>query len=322
MGKRKHRRANSPRTKARAPRRASNWAVSPGQERVLETGIDYSTWAEMKVRRAHQLTSELLSSVELHRASMGCETRVSYSDDRKAVTFLANIPNAAPVAEWSLIFGDIVHNYRSALDALAWRLAHLDGAVPDPKVAKRIAFPFAQTRTDWEQICKGPLASVPSFVLHRLDAVQPYHRDHPDEGVGVLLHALDIEDKHREALQVDLIADDRTAFLFTTEFEEPGEYAVTNEEWLATGGPLKDGDPVLRLTASNMFKDARLSTLPLQLTIKMSSGNKDALWLLNLIDAQVAASFIVVAQGHESREWHETARAMVKAVGRPALPLW
>jgi hypothetical protein len=294
--------------------------VEAEQDRVVDIQEEVSEWPILKVARARQLTSELNASMSLWRHTLGSESRAVLSQDRRDVVFYARIAHEPPLYEWSLLFGDIIHNYRTALDGLAWGLAHLDGNAPAQAVAKRVAFPFATTRDEWQRIMRTTLASVPLFMLYRLDCVQPYHGENAVEGIGVLLHALDIIDKHKASIATALIAADKTSF--GTKFRPVDPDADLSDssslgefEWVAPESGLRDGDEVARIKGSVPLQDVSIDTLPLSFTVELNGKQEDAHKLLDLIDRQVCATFLVVEHGPDSQEWITWIRSVKEMQG-------
>ncbi|MFC9560369.1 hypothetical protein [Agromyces sp. NPDC056965] len=225
-----------------------------------------------------------------------------FSDDRRTVTFCARIAHSAPVYEWSLLIGDTIHNYRSALDALAWEVAHLDGRAPHARHLRRIYFPICTSRKDWEEQVKGPLSSVPKGILERLHSVQPYPFAPVDEGIFVILHKLDIEDKHKALLRADVIARDKHQVAFKAELENGDEFfdhAVDGGwRWIAGTDPVKDGDPIFQIMADVPIQEAESDmALPVSIAVPHAGRLHDVFELLRMIDQQVADTFEIVETG-------------------------
>ncbi|WP_344376059.1 hypothetical protein [Agromyces tropicus] len=243
-----------------------------------------------------------MNSIELYSTSVTKGLTAEFSEDRRTVTFCARIAHAAPVYEWSLLLSDTIHNYRSALDALAWEVAHLDGRTPHPRHLRRIYFPICRTKKDWEEQVKGPLSSVPNDILERLHAVQPYPFVPVEEGIFVILHELDIEDKHRGLLRADVIARDKHHVVFAAELEGGGEFfdhAVNGGwEWIAGTDPVQDGDPIFRIMADVPIQTAESEmALPVSVAVSHAGRLHDVFELLPMIDQQVADTFGMVEAG-------------------------
>lgn len=272
--------------------------------RELRAGREYSNWPFLKWSHAARSANALRQNWKLWYASLGPQTRPEYSDDRRTVTFHASLASSPPVHEWSLAFGDIVHNYRSALDALVWAMAHLDGNTPSRSVADKIYFPMKKNAESFWATANSTLKSVPRDIIERLEKVQPYHLlpgQRVEDGIALVLNRLDIADKHKAALDIRTIAADRTFYAMTygllnkNDVESRG---ASNAEWLAEEIALRDGDPVVRWTFEHPVEFAEIPDLPLRLTTFSDSGGSDVFELLHLIDEQVAQTFAVVETGH------------------------
>jgi hypothetical protein len=90
--------------------------------------------------------------------------------------------------DFSAIFGDAVHNLRTALDILANDLVALSGATP-----KKVYFPFADSGEALEPQIQSKMKGASPDVLNIIRSLKPYR------GGNELLraiHDLDIRDKH------------------------------------------------------------------------------------------------------------------------------
>lgn len=244
------------------------------------------------------------------RASLGAETRAEYSDDSRVVTFYAVLATSAPAHEWSLTFGDIIHNYRSALDALAWSMANLDGNGPDPQYEKQVYFPMKRTFEAFEKESRTKLSSVPDFILGRMERVQPYHvqpGQAVEDGIALILHDLDIADKHKAALETQAVVADKTTYGIAYRPLDRDGWVETAEstfpEWIAPDRAVRDGDPIVRWNFPAPVKEAEIQELPLRLTVHHGGKRHDAFELLGLIDQQVADTFAVIETGKLRSQW-------------------
>lgn len=96
----------------------------------------------------------------------------------------------------SLLAGDCVHNLRSALDHLAWRLVLSNGSTPDEKTY----FPVLADRlTDGGKVRKiKVVGGVDPAALAIIESLQPYHAaEDPTLHPLQVLSDLDNIDKHR-----------------------------------------------------------------------------------------------------------------------------
>ncbi|MEV5068714.1 hypothetical protein MRBLMI12_000265 [Microbacterium sp. LMI12-1-1.1] len=268
-------------------------------QRELRAGRDYPVWPYLKWGHAVRMHQRLANDYNLWRGSLAAETRAEYSADRRTVTFFATIANQPPTYEWSLSFGDIVHNYRSALDSLAWSMAHLDGKRPHPRHEKRIYFPLTRSRTEFDKLASTSLSSVPEDVLDRMQSVQPYHGARVNDAIGLTLHDLDIQDKHRSAIEMRAVAADKTSYALKVSYETKADGVDDGcePEWIAPDRTIQDGDPVAVMRFSRPVRLAEIEELPLVLMVEDKGQRRDVWNLLALIDRQVGATFRRVERG-------------------------
>ncbi|GAA1620791.1 hypothetical protein [Leucobacter chromiireducens] len=270
--------------------------------RILRPGEDYSLWPNMKWARARQLASELLHSVSLQSASSRAGLDVDISEDKLSATFSVREAAPKPIHEWSLLFADVIHNYRAALDALAWEMAHLDGKRPRPQDEARIYFPICTSKTQWEKQAKGPLASVPHYILRRLFAVQPFHAEPVEQGVLVSLHRLDIADKHKGQVKASVLvrqgATTYTSFRLEEGYTNTVHESRPAEEWLTDGSPVRKGQPVFRINTGSPIAWAESHMpLPLKLAVELGGREIEIFPLIDTIEKQFGSVFQVINTG-------------------------
>lgn len=271
-------------------------------ERILVPGRDYSRWPRLKVGHARRLAAGLHYDIEMWRVSNAPETRTEYSEDRREVTFFADIPNSPPLYEWSLAFGDIVHAYRSSLDALTWALAHLDGSAPAKP--QNVAFPLTTSREKFERLAKSTLSSVPKFAFDRLQRVQPYHAERIDDAVGMILHELDIQDKHRSSIEFRILSNDLTDSPIRRTSggtDLPSEFDEIEFDFHARNTPIKHGDRIVTYRLRRPATEMRGSGLPMTLAIEQGRKLRDIFELLAQIDFQIEGIFSMVNFGEQPR---------------------
>ncbi len=112
---------------------------------------------------------------------MGTEVDADSGKHYLAITPSERIPN-----EIALIFGDVVHNLRSALDHVVHAFV--------PKPTTKTQFPIYDTDVRFEKVVKeGKIADARHEVLMHIRACRADSRTH---GALLALHELDIRDKH------------------------------------------------------------------------------------------------------------------------------
>lgn len=146
-----------------------------------------------------------------HRAALAEET--SHDREENWLPISAEIDDASglclvrisaepnfPVVRWGLMIGDVVHNLRSALDHLAWQIAHENGKSPGNP--RQVQFPIADTATAFRS--SSALQQIDPAYWPRVEAFQPYTPiTGPDRWSGPPIHPLALlrdlsnEDKHR-----------------------------------------------------------------------------------------------------------------------------
>jgi hypothetical protein len=93
--------------------------------------------------------------------------------------------------EFSTIFGDAVHNFRTALDILANDLVALSGVQPN-----KVYFPFGKDAIGFEDELKSKMGQAPADIQAIVRSFKPY------SGVLRAMHDLDIADKHVAVVSV------------------------------------------------------------------------------------------------------------------------
>ena len=157
-------------------------------------------WPYLKVSRAESHIAELRGRVNTWLASDPISHRAAINEDRLGWTLHLVVRQAPPLEEWATIVGDIVHNLRTALDALVWTLATADGREPDRPT--QVQFPIVLNSNNWDVEARRRLSDLPAKHVDRIKSLQPFN--HPageeDHNALALLHRLDIDDKHRAGL--------------------------------------------------------------------------------------------------------------------------
>jgi hypothetical protein len=102
----------------------------------------------------------------------------------------------APPDSLALIAGDVIHNFRSALDHLIWQLVIANGKKPDDL---RTEFPVWGKKAGFEKGRPGRAKGISEQALDVLYGLKPYKGGND---ALWLLHRLDIVDKHRLLLAV------------------------------------------------------------------------------------------------------------------------
>jgi hypothetical protein len=144
-----------------------------------------------KLDRANEhlkaLDKEIGAFLENKPARVICE----YDSQPPRYLFKVKIEHPIPQARWALIIGDCVHNLRSALDYIAWRLAGSD-------LTDRVTlFPICESLEQFEKSRQRRLSRVHSDAIAEVERCQPYNRRDPYPSALSTLQELDARDKHK-----------------------------------------------------------------------------------------------------------------------------
>jgi hypothetical protein len=142
---------------------------------------------KLKLARAKQHAAELSAKVEeyIRRDPFVLFVERANDDGRY---YLAGRWRGPVPDEFSVVFGDAVHNLRTALDILANDLVALCGAIP-----KEVYFPFAKSADEIEGQIAKRMKGATSDIIDIVRNLKPYKGG--DEILRAL-HDLDISDKH------------------------------------------------------------------------------------------------------------------------------
>jgi hypothetical protein len=146
----------------REPRRKIEHMVEENKPRQFRPGLETSTWPNLKHARAVALFREFQGRIETWSAGQPFTTDKVISDDGLLASVILRVRQPPPIDEWAVIFGDAVHNLRSALDSLVWELAHFDGQVP--RNPRGLYFPVVTDSMKWPRAAEM-LESCPTKRL-------------------------------------------------------------------------------------------------------------------------------------------------------------
>lgn len=181
-----------------------------------------------------------------------------------------------PLARWGVVFGNIVHNLRSALDNLVYVLsvAHQRTIGLDPDAFpyalksgwRHISFPVCNDRANWKSVCATQLKLIDPDLCTFFQELQPFddgnfRQDFPEFHPFALLQDLWNRDKHHELsvvaanaelVEVSLFDRSKTVQLFDWGIE----YVLPRYQ-----GVLQDRTPLtrLRLTPNDPFRAATMT---------------------------------------------------------------
>lgn len=112
------------------------------------------------------------------------------------------------VEKWGLMFGDFVHNLRSALDHVVYALAVKETGTDPPPKHKALAFVLLDDPAEWLKQ-QWRLPGLTPAMRAAVEAVQPYQTALPDHtDVLRILTELDNVDKHRTIRPVAMMPEE------------------------------------------------------------------------------------------------------------------
>lgn len=125
---------------------------------------------------------------------------LAFDPQRAAHIVKCHMPAPLPT-EWSLVVGDVVHNARSALDALTYELAEKNlGREPSEKEAKATQFVITDDEASWDDQRKRWLKFVSEGARETMHSLQPFHpipkTGNPSPVLSILRDLSNV-DKHR-----------------------------------------------------------------------------------------------------------------------------
>lgn len=106
--------------------------------------------------------------------------------------------------DWSLVFGDCIHNLRCALDHLVYSIAAHESKISPPPGWRQLAFPIVDSDSSFDGFNKGKFGAkggvrfISDPVVAAIKTMQPYKRTHPYlPPLLRLLREFDDADEHR-----------------------------------------------------------------------------------------------------------------------------
>lgn len=103
---------------------------------------------------------------------------------------------------WAILFGELIHNYRSVLDNLAYALVVANRHTP----TKNTAFPIFRDGTRFKKAAGQMTAGMHRDAVAKIKRMQPFSTggDAPESNLFSVLHELNIVDKHHLVIPVIL----------------------------------------------------------------------------------------------------------------------
>lgn len=191
-------------------------------------------WAKLARTKQHlnELKAFVDTEVENHPIRLGVEPQQEMAAEYFVKVVYFKPPDFMTVG---VRIGEIVHNLRSALDAMIWHLAIENTGSEPPPHHRRVAFPIfdnADRFTEQGVRAIESLAEKPRTIIEDL---QPYHRRHaPKLEPLSLLSWLSNTDKHQVVAPMAVVPES---------FDQQGTITVshaTNMEKIRTGEPVEN----------------------------------------------------------------------------------
>ncbi|MFD4369396.1 hypothetical protein [Rhodococcus sp. NPDC058521] len=160
---------------------------------MIEGAVDFDS-VRARLRRAAKLRLEIADLQAQERRSP--TLRVERQRDGSKVHFVVSY---TPTGDIEVIFGDWLHNARSALDHLFFQLTIADtGKNPPPRPRAR-QFPIGRTRADFDRLREtDAFYGLSRATIDAVESMQPYHTKYGSEGNVLLwLHDHARSDRHR-----------------------------------------------------------------------------------------------------------------------------
>jgi hypothetical protein len=267
--------------------------------RQFRPGAELSAWPDQKFARAISLFREFQSRIETWSAGQPFTTDKVLSSDGLVATVILQVKRRPPIEEWALLFGDALHNLRSALDSLVWELAHMDGK--QPRNARDLYFPVVAHEADWPRAAKK-LESCPVEAVERIRLMQPFLiADSATSGLEVLA-TLSNQDKHRlpirASMTVQQLMVENASFEFEREEDIPEPpFRINIEETI----PMEDGITVVAFesTARMVKMDVPL-VMGAQFTVDVNGQPAEISHTVNTMTQYVRIIIDTVTRGHPS----------------------
>ncbi len=156
-----------------------------------------------KLKRSNEHIGNL--NVEVSRFFQECQYPILPENDKQLLLDALHYHQDLVIPpRLSVLAGEIIHQLRSCLDHVVWIFSSDEYRERCPK---KIEFPvFEEEPVDKNKIhsYQGAVKGITnSKVLNLIERLQPYNAPDPVESPILIVHNLDIVDKHREVLLVN-----------------------------------------------------------------------------------------------------------------------
>jgi hypothetical protein len=214
---------------------------------VYRQALAKCDWANKHIEK---LKATIGAWREIEPCSIGIKQNVNTGDVTYYVANVPVIPDDVP-----LIIGDVLHNFRCALDYMAC------GLVGSGRVTSKTKFPIRRDSKDWEESGLRMVDGASEEAIEALRRIRPYEGGN---GLLYILQTLNNIDKHR--------------LLLTVSLKNTGRMATKGEQVI---GDLLDEEGTFWLPSGLVVKTSTdISPVPLYtgqelLTIPAAQANQD-----------------------------------------------
>ena len=119
------------------------------------------------------------------------------------IRVIVRVSNPPDTVRWALIFADIIHNLRCALDHAFWALLEEEFSTGLPKGADKLTFPIWDSPPNSNQ--RKPFKPIGDKLLGAVESVQPYNHPTSDFPVHPLAIIRDIDNGNKHRLLFSLM---------------------------------------------------------------------------------------------------------------------
>lgn len=197
--------------------------------------IDLSS-ANWKIDRAVELLGGLDGEVLAWVSTTPYSSYVYVHPNYRRAVVKVREHNAPPKIRWSLIFADIIHNLRCALDHAFWTIIQdqFSGEVsPD---VERLSFPIWDTPPSANQ--RRNFKPLSPKILAAIESVQPYKHPNTIYPVHPLAIIRDIDNGNKHRLLFTVVPSIAKIQIKVSGMRRPNKVGVTDEMYR---GEIKDG---------------------------------------------------------------------------------
>lgn len=186
---------------------------------------------KVKLERAQEQFHGLKALVQTYRSSKPYTIRRYMNTAVGECWADVRIKKSIPVV-WGVLIGELIHNFRSALDHLVWELVILETGAPP--VANKTQFPVFLTEAGFNNKRRGEnfLHGVGTEAKAIIKSLQPYSTGEGEDSPLWHLHELSNWDKHRTIYLTQALTE-------SVSIEAPGN--LIKGLFAFPTGPLEDG---------------------------------------------------------------------------------